>query len=150
MSEKLNFQYLFSYFGIIPYFILIIDKYFLIKIEDTIIINFSIYYTLLIIVFIGAINWNLVTKVKSIIVLHGILPSVFATIIILVNLYKLNYTYIFFSLKIFLLYQLLMDYVYIYSKINNKTPFFFFKITSYINNNSFLIINLFCYLLNQL
>ncbi len=107
MSEKLNFQYLFSYFGIIPYFILIIDKYFLIKIEDIIIINFSIYYTLLIIVFIGAINWNLVTKVKSIIVFHGILPSVFATIIILVNLYNLNYTYIFFSLKIFLLYQLL-------------------------------------------
>ena len=128
MSEKLNFQYLFSYFGIIPYFILIIDKYFLIKIEDTIIINFSIYYTLLIIVFIGAINWNLVTKVKSIIVLHGILPSVFATIIILANLYKLNYTYIFFSLKIFLLYQLLMDYVYIYSKINNKTPFFFLRL----------------------
>ena len=99
MSEKLNFQYLFSYFGIIPYFILIIDKYFLIKIEDTIIINFSIYYSLLIIVFIGAINWNLVTKVKSIIVFHGILPSVFATIIILVNLYNLNYAYIFFFFK---------------------------------------------------
>ena len=128
MTEKINFQYLFSYFGIIPYIILIIDKFFLIKIEDTIIINFSRYYTLLIIVFIGAINWNLVTKVKSIIVFHGILPSVFATIIILVNLYNLNYAYIFFSLKIFLLYQLLMDYIYIYSKINNKTPFFFLRL----------------------
>ena len=128
MTEKINFQYLFSYFGIIPYIILIIDKFFLIKIEDTIIINFSIYYSLLIIVFIGAINWNLVTKVKSIIVFHGILPSVFATIIILVNLYNLNYAYIFFSLKIFLLYQLLMDYIYIYSKINNKTPFFFLRL----------------------
>ena len=59
MTKNLNLQYLLSYFGLIPYFFIIIDKYFFFQIKEEIIKDFLIYYTLLILVFIGSINWNL-------------------------------------------------------------------------------------------
>ena len=53
-----NLQYIISYFGLIPYIYLLIDKYLFLNIEEEILYNFILYYTLIISVFIGSIIWN--------------------------------------------------------------------------------------------
>ena len=88
MFYKLNLQYLLSYLGILPYFFLLLDKYLLIQIETEVRVNFIIYYTLIIIVFIGSINWNLEKKILNRLVVYGFLPSICATLIIILNLYS--------------------------------------------------------------
>ena len=128
MFKKFNIQYIFSYFGLIPYFFLIIDKYFLFQIKEEIFINFLIYYSLLIFVFIGAINWNLEEKLKNHIVFYGFLPSFFSVIIILLNLNNSDSKLIIVSLILLLLFQLLLDYILIYYKKLNKNPFYFLRL----------------------
>ena len=65
MLQKLNLQFIFSYLGLIPYLIIIINKYFLFQINSELTTHFSIYYTIIIIVFIGSINWNLDKKLDK-------------------------------------------------------------------------------------
>ncbi len=128
MYLKLNSQYFFSYFGLAPFFIIIIDKYLFFKIEEEIIINFLIYYTLLIFVFIGSINWNFESRIKNYIVMYGFLPSLFSTIIILLNLYNFNKFYLFLLIATLLLIQLLVDYLLIYSYKRNKNIFYYLRL----------------------
>ena len=90
MIKKIDLQYLLSYLGLIPFILIILDKYFFSQLKEEIIINFLIYYTLLIIVFIGSINWSFENKVKNLIIIYGFLPSFFSTFIIILNLYKFN------------------------------------------------------------
>ncbi len=127
MFKKFNIQYIFSYFGLIPYFFIIIDKYFLFQIKEEIFINFLIYYSLLIFVFIGAINWNLEEKLKNHIVFYGFLPSFFSIIIIILNLNNSDPKLVIVSLILLLLVQLLLDYILIYYKKLNKNPFYFLR-----------------------
>ena len=87
MSQKLNIQYLISYLGLIPYIFIVINKYFFFQIKEQITIDFLIYYTLIIIVFIGSINWNLNIKIKNYIIILGFLPSVFAVFIIMFHFF---------------------------------------------------------------
>ena len=128
MFQKLDLQYILSYFGLIPYLYILIDKYFFFQIKEEIIINFIIYYSLFILIFIGSINWNLENKVKDHIVIYGFSPSLFAVIITTLNLYKFNSLYIVLSLVIFLVFQLLFDYILIYSKKTNKNPFYLLRL----------------------
>ena len=86
MSYKFNIQYLFSYLGLFPFIVIIINKYFLFQIKEETSDNFIIYYTIIILVFVGSTNWNLSSKIKNHIVLYGFLPSLFALIIIVLNL----------------------------------------------------------------
>ena len=87
MFYKLNLQYIISYLGLIPYFLILLDKYLFLQIEEEIVVNFIIYYTLIIIVFIGSINWNLEKNIPNHLIFYGFLPSFFAVIIIILNLY---------------------------------------------------------------
>tara|TARA_B100000963_G_scaffold360459_1_gene391431 strand:+ start:1659 stop:2090 length:432 start_codon:yes stop_codon:yes gene_type:complete len=128
MIKKLNIQYVLSYSGLIPFFILIIDKYFLYKIKEEIVINFLIHYILIIFIFIGSINWNLKVKLKYNIVIYGFLPSLFATIIIAFNFYYFNQLYILLSIIFLILVQLLTDYFIIYIQDTNKNPFYYLRI----------------------
>ena len=59
MMNKLNLKYAISYIALIPYFIILANKYLLLQIEEEITFNFVVYYTLVICVFIGSSNWNL-------------------------------------------------------------------------------------------
>ena len=124
MSSRLNFQYLISYLGLTPYFLIIINKFFLFELNKEITNNFLIYYTLIIIVFIGAINWNLTKKIKPSRAIYGSFPSLFALIIIVLNLFKFNFYFLVTSLSIFLFFQLIFDYLLNYSEKNNKKSFF--------------------------
>ena len=87
MYSKINLQYVISYFGLIPYFfILLINKDIISFTEKEIVSDFIIYYTLIISVFIGSMNWNLQQKIPAHLVIYGFLPSIFAVIIIILNL----------------------------------------------------------------
>ena len=126
MSFKINFQYLFSYLGIVPFVLIIIDKFFFLLINADIYKNFVIYYTTLIIVFIGSINWNLKEKIKTFIVFYGFIPSFFSSIIIILNLYNYSFEILYLLLITILLLQLICDYFIIYSK--NKNAFYFLRL----------------------
>ena len=128
MLPKINIQYLLSYLGLIPYIIILIDKYFFFQIKEQISINFLIYYTLIILVFIGSLNWDLESKIKKSLVIYGFIPSLFSTVIIVLNLYNLNINYLILLLITLLLLQVLFDYFFIYSNKFNKDPFFFLRL----------------------
>ena len=128
MFQKLNFQYLLSYFGLFPFVFIILDKYFLFLIKKEIYLNFSLYYTIIIFVFIGSINWNLQSKIKNHLIIYGFVPSLFATIIILLNLYNFNILNLILLLTISLLLQLLLDYILIYNSNIKRKPFFLLRL----------------------
>ena len=54
MSKKINFQFLISYFGLIPYVLTFLDKYYFLIVDEEDLLNFVTYYSLIIIVFIGS------------------------------------------------------------------------------------------------
>ncbi len=125
---KINLQYLFSYLGLIPYFIILVDKYFFLQFVEEIILNFSIYYTLIILVFIGSINWDLQKKIQNHLIVYGFLPSIFSVIIIILNLYGYNTKVLIVILIIFLVIQLIFDYFLIFSNFINKNAFYFLRL----------------------
>ena len=127
MFKKINIQFLISYFGLIPYAIVFLDKYYFLKIKEEILFNFITYYSLIIIVFIGSINWNLKDNLPTHIVVYGFLPSLFSIIIIILNLYNIN-VLIIFILIILLLTQLFFDYIIIFSNELNKSAFYFLRL----------------------
>ena len=128
MLQKLNLQFIFSYLGLIPYLIININKYFLFQINSELTIHFSIYYTVIIIVFIGSMNWNLDKKLDKMIVIYGFLPSLYSIFIIILNLINFDFKKIILLLVIFLIIQLFFDYKFIYSKKQNKIAYYFLRI----------------------
>ena len=128
MLQKLNLQFIFSYLGLIPYLIININKYFLFQINLELTIHFSIYYTVIIIVFIGSMNWNLDKKLDKMIVIYGFLPSLYSIFIIILNLINFDFKKIILLLVIFLIIQLFFDYKFIYSKKQNKIAYYFVRI----------------------
>lgn len=140
MFKKINIQYLFSYFGLIPYAVIFLDKYFFSIIKEEILINFATYYSLIIIVFIGSINWDLKTNPPTHIVVYGFLPSLFAVIIIVLNLYNINTLIIYILIILLLLTQLFFDYIILFSNELNKKAFFFLRLPLTIFITLFLLI----------
>ena len=128
MSHKLNLQYIISYLGLIPYFLILVNEYLLLQIEKEITSNFLIYYILVISVFIGSTNWNLEKNISNHLVIYGFLPSIFAVIIIILNLYTFDISKLFLLLIFFLTFQLLCDFILIFSKLKNKKPFYFLRL----------------------
>ena len=125
---RINLQYIFSYLGIIPYFYILLDKYVLLQIDAEISLNFFIYYTLLINVFIGSTNWSLKENIPNYLIIYGFIPSVCAVIIICLNLYAYERSLIFLLLTIILTVQLFFDYFFIFADSNNKNPFYFLRL----------------------
>ena len=128
MYKKINFQFLFSYFGLIPYVLIFLDKYYFLIIKDEDLLNFVTYYSLIIIVFIGSINWNLKNNPPTHIVIYGFLPSLFAVIIIMLNLYNINILIIFILIILLMLTQLFFDYIILFSNETNKRAFYLLRL----------------------
>ena len=128
MIKKINFQFLFSYFGLIPYVIVFLDKYYFFIIKEEVFLNFVTYYSLIIIVFIGSINWNLKNNPPTHIVVYGFLPSLFSVLIIILNLYNFNTLIIFILITLLLFTQLFFDYIILFSNELNKKAFFFLRL----------------------
>ena len=124
MLQKINFQYIFSYLGLIPFIIILINKYYFSIVDDEFSVNFTIYYTIVISVFIGSANWNLNENINTKIVIYGFIPSIFAVGIIILNLINFNSQYLIIFLILILFLQLIFDYYLIYSKLLVKTSFY--------------------------
>ena len=140
MFKKINIQFLFSYFGLIPYAVVFLDKYFFFIIKEDVLFNFTTYYSLIIIVFIGSINWNLKENPPTHVVVYGFLPSLFSVIIIILNLYNTNTFIIFILIVLLLLTQLFFDYIILFSNELNKRVFYFLRLPLTILISVFLLL----------
>ena len=128
MSKKINFQFLISYLGLIPYVLTFLDKYYFLIVKEEDLINFITYYSLIIIVFIGSINWNLKNNPPTHIVIYGFLPSLFAVIIIILSLLNVNILIIFILIILLLLTQLFFDYIILFANETNKQAFYYLRL----------------------
>ena len=128
MLQKFNFQYIFSYLGLIPFIIILINKYYFFIVDDEFSVNFTIYYTIVISVFIGSTNWNLNENINTKIVIYGFAPSIFAVVIIVLNLINFNSQYLIIFLILILFLQLIFDYYLIYSKLLVKISFYYLRL----------------------
>ena len=127
MFYKTNLQYIISYLGLIPYSLIFLGKYFF-YIEEEIIFDFIVYYTLTIIVFIGSEKWNLQKKIPNHLIVYGFLPSLYAVIIIILNLYSYDINILFFLLILLLAMQLFFDYFLIFKNSIVKNTFYFLRL----------------------
>ena len=124
MIKKINFQFLLSYLGLFPFLIILSDKFFFKYLEYNIVNDFSIFYSIIIFVFIGAINWNLKKNISILTILIGFMPSLASVIIILMFLYSyevINYLIILFII------QLILDN-FIYIEQNSRYVFYQLRI----------------------
>ena len=128
MLQKINFQYIFSYLGLIPFILILVNKYYFFIVDDEFSVNFTIYYTIVISVFIGSANWNLNENINTKIVIYGFVPSIFAVGIIILNLINFNSQYLIIFLILILFLQLIFDYYLIYSKLLVKTSFYYLRL----------------------
>ena len=128
MFKKINFQFLISYFGLIPYVLTFLDKYYFLIVEEEHLLSFITYYSLIIIVFIGSINWNLKNNPPTHIVIYGFLPSLFAAMIIILSLFNINILIIFILITLLLLTQLFFDYIILFANEINKNAFYFLRL----------------------
>ena len=120
MFKKINFQFLLSYLGLFPFLIILSDKFFFKSLEYNIVNDFSIFYSIIIFVFIGAINWNLKKKISLLIIFIGFMPSFASVLILIMFLYSfevMNYLIILFVI------QLILDSL-IYREKNNRIIFY--------------------------
>ena len=128
MFQKFNFQYIFSYLGLIPFILILVNKYYFFIVDDEFSVNFTIYYTIVISVFIGSANWNLNENINTNIVIYGFVPSIFAAGIIILNLINFNSQYLIIFLILILFLQLIFDYYLIYYKLLVKTSFYYLRL----------------------
>ena len=135
-------QYIISYLGLIPYIYSLIDKYIFLKIEEEILFNFILYYTLIISVFIGSINWNLQSKVPNHLIIYGFIPTVYSLILIILNLYSYNIKILFLLSIILLISQLFFDFILIFANLKNKKVFYFLRLplTIFISLNLIILV----------
>ena len=124
MLKKINFQFLLSYLGFLPFLVILFDKFFFKLLDYNIVNDFSIFYSIIIFVFIGAINWNLKKNISILIVFLGFIPSLVSVLIILMFLYSyevINYLIILFII------QLVFDN-FIYTEQNSRIIFYQLRI----------------------
>tara|TARA_B100000902_G_scaffold139533_1_gene137642 strand:+ start:23 stop:436 length:414 start_codon:yes stop_codon:yes gene_type:complete len=120
MIKNINLQFLISYLGLVPFLIAIADKLFFQYLNSSIVDDFIIIYSLIIFVFIGAINWDLKKRMPVKLVILGFMPSLIAVILLFMHLmlYKVVLIVI-----IFIILQLLTDN-YFYKEIFEREVYF--------------------------
>ena len=111
MLKKINFQFLLSYLGLFPFLVILFDKFFFKLLDYNIVNDFSIFYSIIIFVFIGAINWNLKKNISILIVLLGFIPSLVSVLIILMFLY--SYEVINYLIFLFIIQLIFDNFIYI-------------------------------------
>lgn len=117
MSNRINLQILISYLGLIPFIIVILDKFFFSQFNLYALKDFSIFYSVIILVFIGALNWDFGKNISFMQVLIGFLPSLFSVFTIILHLSSYD---VFFFIIIFFLFQLFFDNFTYKKKLKKK------------------------------
>tara|TARA_Y100000768_G_scaffold344907_1_gene291485 strand:- start:753 stop:1172 length:420 start_codon:yes stop_codon:yes gene_type:complete len=118
----MNIKYIISYFGLVPFFLLAIDGYFLEILDKGFIINLSIMMACIIFTFIGAYNWDF-NKDNTFLEIYGFIPSLLSMIILLLSIFKFNQESLIALLIIFLVIQLIIDF---YRTLKFNFPFEYF------------------------
>tara|TARA_X000000368_G_C23037012_1_gene715019 strand:+ start:1939 stop:2358 length:420 start_codon:yes stop_codon:yes gene_type:complete len=124
MSKTINLQFLLSYLGLFPFLIILLDKFLFKSLEYNIVNNFSFFYSIIIFVFIGAVNWDLKRNISLLVVLIGFMPSLASVLILIMFLYSyqvINYLIILFII------QLILD-GFIYKEKNDRIVFYQLRI----------------------
>tara|TARA_B100001175_G_C19376936_1_gene574595 strand:- start:465 stop:878 length:414 start_codon:yes stop_codon:yes gene_type:complete len=106
MIKIINLQFLISYLGLLPFLIIILDKFFFKHLNYYIVSDFIIIYSLIIFVFIGATNWNLKENISTKQTIIGFMPSLVTIFIILMYLQSFEVKLI---IIILFIIQLLFD-----------------------------------------
>ena len=120
MFKKINFQFVLSYLGLFPFFLILFDYFFFKILDSNIVKDFFIFYSLIIFVFIGAVNWNLKKNISLIILLIGFMPSLASVLIIVMFLY--SYDVINYLIILFIVQLILDNFIY---REKNDRPIFY-------------------------
>jgi hypothetical protein len=120
MFKKINFQFVLSYLGLFPFLFILFDYFFFKILDSNLVKDFFILYSLIIFVFIGAVNWNLKKNISLIVLFIGFMPSFVSVLMIIMFLYSyevINYLIILFII------QLILDN-FIYKEKNYRSIFY--------------------------
>ena len=120
MFNKINFQFLISYLGVVPFLIILFDKFFLFQLESNITKDFIIFYSLIIFVFIGALHWDFKNELPPKLIFLGFTPSLLTIFIILLFLYSYE---VLFLIIICYLIQLIAD-KFIYKEKTERMAYY--------------------------
>ena len=125
--NNIKLQSYIAYIGLIPALTVIFDLYFIGTLNEEIIRNFMIYYTIIIFTFIGAMIWDINVNGSMLITLYGTIPSLISFVLIVMNLIGFNYITIIQILITSLLLQLFFDsFVYLKSNVVGLRDFYYF------------------------
>jgi len=120
MFKKINFQFVLSYLGLFPFLFILFDYFFFKILDSNIVKDFFILYSLIIFVFIGAVNWNLKKNISLIILFIGFMPSFASVLMIIMFLY--SYEVINYLIILFIIQLILDNFIY---KEKNYRPIFY-------------------------
>ena len=125
--NNIKLQSYIAYIGIIPALTVIFDLHFIGTLNEEIIRDFMIYYTIIIFTFIGAMIWDININGSILITLYGTIPSLISFVLIVMNLIGFNYITIVQILIASLLLQLFFDsFVYLKSNVAGLRDFYYF------------------------
>jgi len=125
--NNIKLQSYIAYIGIIPALTVILDLHFIGTLNEEIIRDFMIYYTIIIFTFIGAMIWDININGSILITLYGTIPSLISFVLIVMNLIGFNYITIVQILIASLLLQLFFDsFVYLKSNVAGLRDFYYF------------------------
>ena len=120
MFKKINFQFVLSYLGLFPFLFILFDYFFFKILDSNIVKDFFILYSLIIFVFIGAVNWNLKKNISLIVLFIGFMPSFVSVLMIIMFLY--SYEVINYLIILFIIQLILDNFIY---KEKNYRPIFY-------------------------
>jgi len=120
MLKKINFQFVLSYLGLFPFLVFLLDYFFFKFTDSNIVKDFLIFYSIIIFVFIGAVNWNLKKNISLIILFTGFMPS-FASVLMII-MFLFSYEVINYLIILFII-QLILDN-FIYKEKNYRSIFY--------------------------
>ena len=120
MFKKINFQFVLSYLGLFPFLFILFDYFFFKILDSNIVKDFFILYSLIIFVFIGAVNWNLKKNISLIILFVGFMPSFASVLMIIMFLY--SYEVINYLIILFIVQLILDNFIY---REKNDRPIFY-------------------------
>ena len=120
MFKKINFQFVLSYLGLFPFLVILLDYFFFKILDSKIVKDFFILYSLIIFVFIGAVNWNLKKNISLIVLFIGFMPSFVSVLMIIMFLY--SYEVINYLIILFIIQLILDNFIY---KEKNYRPIFY-------------------------
>ena len=125
--NNIKLQSYIAYIGLIPALTVIFDLHFIGTLNEEIIRNFMIYYTIIIFTFIGAMIWDINVNGSMLITLYGTIPSLISFVLIVMNFIGFNYITIIQILITSLLLQLFFDsFVYLKSNVAGLRDFYYF------------------------